>query len=32
MSDLQEFTQADVRNLRRLVGKAGPESLFDVIK
>ena len=32
MSDLQEFTQADVSNLRRLLGKAGPERSFDVMK
>jgi len=32
MSDVQEFSQGDASNLRRLLGKAGPERAFDIMK
>jgi len=32
MTEMPEFTQGDASNLRRLLGKAGPERSFDIMK
>lgn len=32
MGDAQEFSQGDFSNLRRFLGKLGPDRAFDVIK